>query len=179
MRGRRVESGFTLIELMIVVAIMGVLAAIAIPTFSSYLYRSRTSEATTILAEVRQRQESYRAEFNQYANVSSPNPSTIPGRRPIQWETQATWRQLGVAPDAPLRFQYNTVAGLPGGAVPSPIGACGSPAAGVRNAEFWYAAQAISDLDGDGEPICFEVTSHRGSIWIGPEGSPAQQRGWE
>ena len=95
---KRAESGYTLIELMIVVMIMGVLAAIAIPTFSSYLYRSRATEATTILGEIRQRQESYRAEVNQFANVNTPNPSSLPGRNLIQWETQANWRQLGVRP---------------------------------------------------------------------------------
>ncbi|MCA9564543.1 MAG: prepilin-type N-terminal cleavage/methylation domain-containing protein [Myxococcales bacterium] len=41
----RVKKGFTLIEMMIVVAIIGLLAAIAIPAFSRYVKRSRTSEA--------------------------------------------------------------------------------------------------------------------------------------
>jgi prepilin-type N-terminal cleavage/methylation domain-containing protein len=45
-RGRRIrQSGFTLVELMIVVAIIGILAAVAIPAFSKYVKRSRTAEA--------------------------------------------------------------------------------------------------------------------------------------
>jgi type IV pilus assembly protein PilA len=42
---RKCKSGFTLVELMIVVAIIGILAAVAIPAFSKYIRRSRTAEA--------------------------------------------------------------------------------------------------------------------------------------
>ena len=46
------SAGFSLIELMIGVAIVGIMAAIAVPTFKSYVYRGRATEAVTVLNEM-------------------------------------------------------------------------------------------------------------------------------
>jgi len=49
----RSQQGFTLIELMIVVAIIGILAAVAIPAYQSYIARAQASEATSLLSGLR------------------------------------------------------------------------------------------------------------------------------
>jgi len=171
----RSAEGFTLIELMIVVLIVGVLAAIAIPSFTQYTHKARMAESVSFLGEIKQRQESYRAEFGQYADVSNGDltqrtPDTLPqdGDR-IAWPAGAAlpagWRMLAASPDGPTHFQYSVIAGIPGEAAP-----------GVYNLppnEFWFVAQARGDLDGDGNEVLVEALSHRSGVWISAPG------GWE
>ncbi len=69
MRNLRNRKGFTLIELMIVVVIIGIMAAIAIPKFSNASARSKEKEAEVILKQVYTMQETYRAEKGTYATT--------------------------------------------------------------------------------------------------------------
>ncbi len=62
----RNNKGFTLIELMIVVVIIGILAALAIPRFMRSTTKSKQSEAKQLLKQVYTMQRAYRQEFNTY-----------------------------------------------------------------------------------------------------------------
>jgi len=65
-RMKKNNKGFTLIELMIVIAIIGILAAIAIPQFSAYRARSFNSSATSDLRNFRTTMEAYFADEQKY-----------------------------------------------------------------------------------------------------------------
>ena len=67
----RNEKGFTLIELMIVIAIIGILAAIAIPQFSAYRQRSYNSGAQADLRNAATAQEAYFVDYSSYAGSVS------------------------------------------------------------------------------------------------------------
>jgi prepilin-type N-terminal cleavage/methylation domain-containing protein len=168
------KQGFTITELMVAVVIMGVLATLAIPTFTSYIYKARVSEATNFLGKIKQRQEAYRNEFGQYCAVNgddwgSYNPTTIPGADPVTWDTSSAseWDQLGAAPDGPIRFQYATVAGFPGDTVPSN--------SGLNNNDHWFAGRAQGDLDEDGDDFFLEIYSQSDRIYNSASG----KGGWQ
>ena len=68
-RSGKYEKGFTLIELMIVIAIIGILAAIAIPQFSFYRYRSFNSAVMSDLRNAGTAQEAYYVDESTYCSV--------------------------------------------------------------------------------------------------------------
>ncbi len=63
--------GFTLIEVLVVVAIVGIISAIAIPQYSDYVTRGKISEATAALSELRLRAEKWFADNRTYVGFST------------------------------------------------------------------------------------------------------------
>jgi type IV pilus assembly protein PilE len=63
------ENGFTLVELMIIVAITAILAAVAIPAYSNYINRAKQSEAVEALMRAKMEQEAFWADNNRYAGT--------------------------------------------------------------------------------------------------------------
>ena len=70
-------SGFTLIELMIVVAVIGILAAIAYPSYAQYVERARRKDATAVMLEAAQFVERYFTERRTYVGVDAALPATL------------------------------------------------------------------------------------------------------
>jgi type IV pilus assembly protein PilE len=66
-----VQRGFTLVEILVVLAAVGILASIAYPTYGSYLVKGRRAEAQAALLELMQKQERYYTEHNTYVAFSA------------------------------------------------------------------------------------------------------------
>ncbi len=112
------EAGFTLVELMIVVGIIGLLVAIAVPNFISYQARSRRSEAYVNLAAIARIQSAYHAERGEYFEAGSwPDFVSLYGgdlsTRKMEWDaaSEAAFADLGWRPEGQVFYVYDTNTG--------------------------------------------------------------------
>lgn len=100
----RRTSGFTLIELMIVVVIVGILAAIAYPSYQNQVRKTKRSDAKTALTELANREEKFYAQCMTYSNsVTGAFPTDI---------TMCAAGGLGVTSGQSNERQYNLTAAL-------------------------------------------------------------------
>jgi len=90
----RKSRGFTLIELMIVVAIVGILAAIAYPSYQGHLRKGHRADAQAYLMDLAQRQQQYITDNRAYAgdvnSLSAPVPNSVAGFYTVQITPGAT-----------------------------------------------------------------------------------------
>ena len=125
------KGGFTLIELMIVVAIIGILAAIAIPNFLRFQLKAKSSEGKVNLAAIRTAEESYLAEYGTYV-AAAATPTTAPSTVKQAWPAAAVppvgFDIMGWSPEGLVYFQYSTV---------------------INAAPPAFAGNAAGDLDSD------------------------------
>ena len=99
---KRNEKGFTLIELMIVVVIIGILAALAIPRFMRATTKSKQSEAKQVLKQIYTMQHAYRQEYNTYA-LNGTTASAVAAQ-------QTAFGRIGVDIMSTARYTYTLVA---------------------------------------------------------------------
>lgn len=98
----KTQFGFSLIELMIVVAIVGILAAVAYPAYTSSIQKGRRAQARTAILELLQQQERYMTQRNTYVAFSNTNGTTTPASVPFKTysgdspDTGYYWLSAGV-----------------------------------------------------------------------------------
>jgi len=97
--------GYTLLELMIVVFIVSVLAAVAIPGFLRYQLRSKSAEAKTNLGAIRVLENTHFSEHDRYLAVA-PEPPVIPGTVSTDFDPSSGFSTLGFQPEGLVYFSY-------------------------------------------------------------------------
>jgi type IV pilus assembly protein PilA len=114
--GRRIQSdnrGFTLIELMIVVAIIGILAAIAIPNFRSFQLRSKRAELPTNLRSIKIAQMAYHAENAGFVALpQTPVGPVSSTKQDWPMPSPAAFVSIGWQPSGSLYGQYQAITNL-------------------------------------------------------------------
>lgn len=170
-------------ELLIVVAVIGILSAVGVVAYQRYVNRSRQSEVFAMIASIRSAQEAYRAEASRYLSTGSSETDYYPvlgssGREPVrkQWNPtdhgKAAWESLAVsAPSKGLYCGYVVVAGSAGSLA-------GAGARGITlfnntvPSRPWYYIRAECDFDGSSSVnTTFETTFDNEVVFVDNEGS--------
>jgi len=198
--GRSARRGFTLVELMIVVAIVGVLAILAVVGFSKLIGSSRTTEAIGTVNAIKVAQEAYHAETGTYANLSStlctttscsslyptiPAGKSAVGDYKVGWgvacgsacQTGMDWSMLPVHISGGVMYGYSTTAGFAGTSVtPSPITLPNGPSS-TYTVTFpavapsdWFLVTGVGDENMDGIPCVVLGTSFTNDLQVANEG---------
>lgn len=132
----RKNQGFSLVELMIVVAIIGILAAIAIPNFVAMQLKAKRSEIPSNINGIKTAEIAYEAAFDEYIDAAA-KPSSTPTKQARAWVVAADgFSSIGWKPDGEVRGSYQVT-----GAGPTDFLVLGS-----------------CDVDGDSQFVSYSAT---------------------
>ncbi len=161
------KKGFTLIEIMIVISIIAILAAIAIPTYKKYQFQAKTSEAKTNLGAIQHCELSYAAETGKFLTEEYYPGSAGPNKQTWNETGSGNFLSLGFAPAGTVFYDYGIAQG---DYTANPASA--TPAKGEvidNDSVVDITIIGRGDLDGNGQYAYYCVTEEKNPI-IGPKG---------
>ena len=178
-RARAAARGFTLTELMVVVVIMGVLAAVAFASLRKQVNAAWHVEGLSMVQSIRAAEERWRAEHMMYLNVSHPDewyptdPRETPGElHPFFYPSgsgahldQELWLQLRPTVSGSVRFGYLVNAGYASGIMTVPSKP-GPDVTWPTPPDNWYVIQAIGDTNGDKNCVYYRASSLDGEVTV-------------
>jgi prepilin-type N-terminal cleavage/methylation domain-containing protein len=130
------SKGFTLLELMVAVVIVGILATVAIFSYKKWSQRARSEEAIMFLNSIKQKQEVYFSTYRQYASTGGLYPQTLPD---LQDGEPEAW-------DVSCPTTNPIVAGwcdLLGGSSPAALGSCATGTSSATNKCTYHQYQVV------------------------------------
>jgi prepilin-type N-terminal cleavage/methylation domain-containing protein len=180
---RRRAPGFTLIEAMTVVLVVGILAVLAGVAYRSWIRTSHIAEAEDMIAHIRASEESFRAENGGYIDVTGGLDlghlyPRDPGAFKTAWCAACTfcthpWSALAVAPQAPVAFGYAVMADNTLTTAPPQLTltSATAPNLAAMQGQPWYIVEAVGDTNGDGRYVRIYGFSPTTTLLIDNEGN--------
>jgi prepilin-type N-terminal cleavage/methylation domain-containing protein len=163
---RRSSAGFTLVELMIVVAIMGIISALAVSMLWKRAYEASVPDAIVVMKTLAAAEEQYRALNQVYYDVPDasqwyPTLAAENRKRSFWMATRAAnetrsndWYRLGPDIRQPVEFQFRVDAGIPGDNPTPNLDGAAIQLPASNPVEIWYLVQARGRVEGGSNPLC-------------------------